>query len=466
MTEKNYDVVVIGAGPGGYVAGIRAAQLGMKTAVIEKDQVGGVCLNWGCIPTKALLRSADIYRNMKEASDFGLKAENIDFDLTAVVRRSRNVSKKLNAGVKYLLKKNEVDLIEGTAKVSGKGEVLVESSNKDVLTLQAKHIILATGARPRALPNIEVDGNIVWTSKNALVPRKMPKSLLVIGSGAIGIEFADFYHTFGVEVTVVEILDKILPLEDDEVSELIFKNLSKRGIKFELGSTVKSVEAKETHAVVAIEKDGITKTLRFDNVLVAVGVAPNTDNLGLENTKVKLDRGYVSVNEWCETDEAGIYALGDITKPPFLAHKASHEAVICVEKIAGKKDVEPLDPLSIPSCVYCYPQVASIGLTEKEAEKENRSIRVGRFPFSANGKAIAMKETEGFVKTIFDAKTGELLGAHMVGAEVTELIQGFAIAKKLETTELELAHTVFPHPTLSEMMPEAALDAMDMAINF
>lgn len=462
---SKYDIVIIGAGPGGYVAAIRASQLGLKTAMIEKEQVGGVCLNWGCIPTKALLKSADIYKSIQKASDFGIKVDNVSFDLTAIVRHSRNVSKKLNAGVKYLLKKNKVELIEGSAKIKSANQIIVDEGKKGEKNIDAKNIIIATGAKPRGLPNVEVDGEQIWFAKNAMVPRKMPKSLVVVGSGAIGIEFASFYNSFGVDVTVVEVLDRVTPVEDKEISAALEKSLTKQGIKIKTETTLQSAKKNGDKVTIKLKNSDGKEELEVDNLLLAVGIEGNVDNLGLEDTKVRVEKKHIKTDSFQQTDEKGIYAIGDVAAPPWLAHKASHEAIICVEKIAGK-DVKPLNPFRVPSCTYCSPQVASIGLTEDEAKKLNKVIKTGTFPFSANGKASSMKENEGFVKTIFDAKTGELLGAHMIGAEVTELIQGYAVAMGLETTENELMHTIFPHPTLSEMMHESVLDAFDKAIHF
>ncbi len=467
MAETSFDVVVIGGGPGGYVAAIRAAQLGLKAAVVESKHLGGICLNWGCIPTKALLRSADIFHSMQHAKEFGLSADNIRFDLAAVVKRSRGIAGQLSAGVKHLLKKNKVAVFDGTGKLAGRGKVSVTKDGKPVANLQGKHIILATGARASVLPGLEPDGKLVWTYKEALVPKSMPKSLLVIGSGAIGIEFASFYRTLGAEVTVVEVLPRVLPVEDEDVSAFARKAFEKEGIKIHTSAMVKALKkgADSVTATIA-PKDGKPFEVTVDRVISAVGITGNVENLGLEGTKIVVDRSHVVTDQWCATGEPGVYAIGDLTGPPWLAHKASHEGVICVEKIAGVADVHPLDTTRIPGCTYCRPQVASVGYTEAAAKEKGHDVKVGRFPFIGNGKAIALGEVEGFVKTVFDAKTGELLGAHMVGAEVTELIQGYNIAKTLESTEAELMHTVFPHPTLSEMMHESVLDAFDRAIHF
>lgn len=465
MAETSFDIVIIGAGPGGYVAAIRAAQLGLKAAVVEREHLGGICLNWGCIPTKALLRSAEVLRLAQHAESFGIVVPKVSFDLPQVVKRSRAISAQLQAGVKHLLKKHKVVVFEGQGKLGAKGSVTVTKDGK-TLTLAARHIILATGARPRVIPGLEPDGKLVWSYKEAMVPAAMPKSLLVVGSGAIGIEFASFYRTLGAEVTVVEVMDRILPVEDAEISALAKKAFEKQGIKVLAAATVKGLKRNADDVVATVESTGKTFDISADRVIVAVGISPNTENLGLEGSKVRFEKGHLVVNQWLETDEPGVYALGDLTMPPWLAHKASHEAVICVEKIAGVPDVHPLDIRKIPGCTYSHPQIASIGLTEEHAKAGGREIKVGRFPFQGNGKAIALGEPEGLIKTVFDAKTGELLGAHMIGAEVTEMIQGYAIAKTLETTEVELMNTVFPHPTLSEMMHESVLDAYGRVIHF
>ncbi|MDX9861987.1 MAG: dihydrolipoyl dehydrogenase [Rhodospirillales bacterium] len=467
MADTSFDVIVIGGGPGGYVAAIRAAQLKLKTAVVEREHLGGICLNWGCIPTKALLRSADIYHEMRHAAAYGLKAGDIGFDLPAIVKRSRGVAKQLNQGVGHLLKKNKVTVFDGAAKLAGAGKVAVSKNGKDVATLSAKHIILATGARARSLPGLEPDGKLVWTYKEAMVPDVMPKSLLVVGSGAIGIEFASFYRTLGAEVTVVEVLPRVLPVEDEEISAFARKAFEKQGMKIHTSAMVKALKkgANSVTATIAPE-GGKPFEVTVERVISAVGITGNVEDLGLDGTKVKVDRGHVVIDEWCRTGEPGVYAIGDLAGPPWLAHKASHEGVLCVEKIAGLPGLHPLDVTRIPGCTYCRPQVASIGLTEAKAKEMGHQVKVGRFPFIGNGKAIALGEPEGLVKTVFDAKTGELLGAHMVGAEVTELIQGYGVAKTLETTEAELMHAVFPHPTLSEMMHESVLDAYGRAIHF
>ncbi|MBW7849062.1 MAG: dihydrolipoyl dehydrogenase [Rhodospirillales bacterium] len=466
MADTSFDLVVVGGGPGGYVAAIRAAQLGMKTAVVEREHLGGICLNWGCIPTKALLRSADVFREIKHAESYGLTVKEASFDLDKVVKRSRDVAGRLQAGVKHLLKKNKVTVFEGHGRLNGAGRIRVTPNGAAGADLSAGHVILATGARARTLPGLEPDGEVVWTYKEAMVPKAMPKSLLVIGSGAIGIEFASFFHALGAEVTVVEVLDRVLPVEDEEISAMARKSFEKQGMKIITGATVESLRKSDGQAVATIAAAGKRTEQTFDRVILAVGIVGNVENIGLEGTKVRVEKTHVIVNEWLETDERGVYAIGDLVGPPWLAHKASHEGVICVEKIAGVNDVHPLDIRRIPGCTYCHPQVASIGLTEQKAKERGYEVKVGRFPFVGNGKAIALGETEGLVKTLFDAKTGELLGAHMIGAEVTELIQGFGVAKTLETTEAELMQAIFPHPTLSEMMHESVLDAFGRAIHF
>ncbi|MBI1209587.1 MAG: dihydrolipoyl dehydrogenase [Azospirillum sp.] len=462
MADQQFDVIVVGAGPGGYVAAIRAAQLGLNTAVVEREHVGGICLNWGCIPTKALLRSSEIHHLLHHLGDYGFSAKEVSFDLAKIVARSRKVAGQLSGGVKHLLKKNKVTLIDGHAKLLGGGRLEVDKAG----SFKAKHIILATGARARSLPGLEGDGKLIWTYKEAMVPTVIPKSLLVIGSGAIGIEFASFYLNLGAKVTVVEILDRILPVEDEEISALARKSFEKQGMRIftnaRTGALVKNADSVST----TIEAGGKSEPITVDRVILAVGIVGNVENIGLENTKVRLEKGRIVTDPWSATDEPGVYAIGDVAGPPWLAHKASHEGVICVEKLAGVKHVHPLKTANIPGCTYAYPQVASVGLTEKKATEKGYQIKVGRFPFIGNGKAIALGEPEGLVKTVFDAKTGELLGAHMIGAEVTEMIQGYAIARTLESTEAELMHTVFPHPTLSEMMHESVLDAYGRAIHF
>jgi dihydrolipoamide dehydrogenase len=466
MAEQSFDLIVVGGGPGGYVAAIRAAQLKMNVALVESTHLGGICLNWGCIPTKALLRTSEINHLLHNLDAFGFKADNISFDVKKIVERSRKVAAQLSGGVKFLLKKNKVTVFDGHAKLAGKGKLKVEKDGKSVADLAAKHIILATGARARSLPGLEPDGKLIWTYKEAMIPPTMPKSLLVVGSGAIGIEFASFYRNLGAAVTVVEVMDRVLPVEDEEISAFARKQFEKQGMKILTSATVKTLKKGADSVTATVESGGKSQDITVERVILAVGIVGNVENIGLEGTKIKVEKAHVVVNEWLETGEPGVYAIGDLVGPPWLAHKASHEGVICVEKIAGVKDVHPLDVSVIPGCTYCMPQVASVGLTEKAAKEKGYQVKVGRFPYIGNGKAIAMGETEGMVKTIFDAKTGELLGAHMIGAEVTELIQGYGVAKTLETTEAELMHAVFPHPTLSEMMHEAVLDAYGRAIHF
>jgi len=459
------DLIIIGGGPGGYVAAIRAAQLGMKVTLVEREHLGGICLNWGCIPTKALLRSSEIANLLKHAGEFGFEVKGYSFDLKKIVERSRKVANQLSTGVKFLMKKNKVEVVDGAAKLLGKGRVEVTGKDGKKTELTAKNIIIATGARARSLPGLEPDGKLVWTYKEAMVPETMPKSLLVVGSGAIGIEFASFYRTLGVDVTVVEVMDRILPVEDEEISAFARKAFEKQGMKIVTGATVKKLEKSGDSVTATIEQGGKSTQSTYDRVIMAVGITGNTENLGLESTKVKVDRGHIVINQWGETGEPGVYAIGDVAGPPWLAHKASHEGVVCVEKIAGVKGVHPLDAGNIPGCTYCSPQVASVGMTEAKAKAAGKEVKVGRFPFIGNGKAIAMGEPEGMVKVIFDAKTGELLGAHMIGAEVTEMIQGYVVARMLETTEQQLMNTVFPHPTISEAMHEAVLDAYGRAVH-
>ena len=466
MSEQSFDLIVIGGGPGGYVAAIRAAQLGMKTACVEREHLGGICLNWGCIPTKALLRSAEVYHTLQHLDEYGLSADNVAFDAAKVVQRSRNVSKQLAGGVAHLLKKNKVTVFDGAGKLAGGGKVSVSLAKGGEETLSAPHIILATGARARELPGLEPDGEKVWSYKEAMVPDDIPASILVVGSGAIGMEFASFYADMGAEVTVVEVVDRILPVEDEEISAFVHKTFEKRGVKIITGAKVTNLDKSGDGVAATVEtKDGET-VLNVAKVISAVGITGNVEDIGLEDTKVVVDRGHITINEWCETGEDGVYAIGDVAGPPWLAHKAMHEGVMCVEKIAGKGHPHPMDTTRIPGCTYCRPQVASVGLTEAAAKEQGYEVNVGRFPFMGNGKAIAQGEPEGLVKTVFDAKTGELLGAHMVGAEVTELIQGYTIARTLEGTEAELMGTVFPHPTLSEMMHEAVLDAYGQTLHF
>ena len=464
MADKSFDLAVIGAGPGGYVAAIRAAQLGKKVVVVEREHVGGICLNWGCIPTKALLRSAEVFHLMERAGEFGLKAGSISYDIDAVVKRSRGVAKQLSGGVAHLLKKNKITVIMGTATLAGKGKVEVKTDN-GAETLQAKDIVLATGARARDLPGLEADGKRVWSYKHALQPPHMPKKLLVIGSGAIGIEFASFFNTLGAETTVVEVMDRILPVEDAEISAFAKKQFVKQGMNILEKATVKQLDRAADKVTAHIETGGKVEKQEFDTVISAVGIVGNVENLGLEALGVKVDRTHVVVDEFCRTGVEGLYAIGDIAGAPWLAHKASHEGVMVAELIAGQH-AHPVRPESIAGCTYCHPQVASVGFTEEKAKAAGHEVKVGRFPFIGNGKAIALGEPEGMIKTVFDAKTGELLGAHMVGAEVTELIQGYVVGRTLETTEAELMQTVFPHPTLSEMMHESVLDAYGRAIHF
>lgn len=464
MAAQTFDVIVIGAGPGGYVAAIRAAQLGQKVAIVEREHLGGICLNWGCIPTKALLRSAEVFHLMHRAKEFGLKVEGASFDLDAVVARSRGVAKQLSGGIGHLMKKNKVTVFMGAATLPKAGTVTVKT-DKGTEELTAKAIILATGARARELPGLEADGDLVWTYKHALQPKRMPKKLLVIGSGAIGIEFASFFNTLGADTTVCEVLDRVLPVEDAEISAFAKKQFVKQGMKILEKATVKKLDRKPGIGVTAhIEKDGKVETQDFDTVISAVGIVGNVENLGLEALGVKIDRTHVVTDEFCRTGVPGLFAIGDIAGAPWLAHKASHEGVMVAELIAGGHP-HPIKPGSIAGCTYCHPQVASVGMTEQKAKDAGYTVKVGRFPFIGNGKAIALGESEGMIKTVFDAKTGELLGAHMVGAEVTELIQGYVVGRSLETTEEDLMNTVFPHPTLSEMMHEAVLDAYGRALH-
>ncbi len=465
-----FDLIVVGGGPGGYVAAIRASQLGMKVALVESQHLGGICLNWGCIPTKALLRSAEIHHLMKHGDAFGITASDIKIDFKKIIARSRAVASQLSKGIGHLMKKNKVTVFDGVGKlgkaVSVGREVHVSKDGKPFYELVAPHIILATGARARIIPGMEPDGKLVWTYKEAMVPEEMPKSVLVVGSGAIGTEFASFYLNLGVSVTLVEVMDKILPVEDDEISKLAQKAFEKQGMKVITSAKVTKLDKGKNNVKATIEAGGKREEITVDRVIMAVGIVGNIENIGIEGTKIKTDKNFIVVNEWLETGEKGVYAIGDVVGAPMLAHKASHEGVICVEKIKGEKHVHPMKKSNIPGCTYCMPQVASVGLTEKAAKEAGYKIKVGRFPFVGNGKAIALGEPEGLVKTIFDEKTGELLGAHMIGAEVTELIQGYVIAKTMETTEAELMHTIFPHPTLSEMMHESVLDAYGKVIHF
>jgi len=459
VAETSFDLIVVGGGPGGYVAAIRAAQLGMKTAVVEREHMGGICLNWGCIPTKALLRTSEVYGLIKHADAFGLTVKDVSFDARKIVERSRKVAKQLSNGVSGLMKKNKITVFDGTAKLAGSGKLAVALNDKSSTTLSYKNLIIATGARARQLPGLESDGRLIWSYKEAMVPPEFPKSLLVIGSGAIGIEFASFYRTMGAEVTVCEVLPRILPVEDEEVSAFAKKAFEKQGMKILTGATVSNLKKGANNVTATITAGGKSEQITVDRVISAVGIVGNVENLGLEGTKVKVEKTHIVIDQWGFTGEPNVYAIGDVAGPPWLAHKAMHEGVLVVEKLAGVKGVHPMKTENIPGCTYCQPQVASIGMTEAAAKAKGLQVKVGKFPFIGNGKAIALGEPEGFIKTIFDAKTGELLGAHMIGAEVTELIQGYSVAKTLETTEAELMATVFPHPTLSEMMHESVLAA-------
>jgi dihydrolipoamide dehydrogenase len=463
MAETSFDLIVVGGGPGGYVAAIRAAQLGLKTAVVEREHMGGICLNWGCIPTKALLRTSEVYGLIKHAEAYGLSVKDVSFDPKKIVERSRKVASQLSNGVSMLMKKNKITVFDGTAKLAGtdgaRRKVAVALKDKSNVTLTAKDVILATGARARQLPGLEADGKVVWSYKEAMVPPEFPKSLLVIGSGAIGIEFASFYRTMGAEVTVAEVMDRVLPVEDAEVSAFAKRAFEKQGMKILTSATVSNLKKGANNVTATITVGGKAQEITVDRVISAVGIVGNVENIGLEGTKVKVEKTHIVIDQWGFTGEPNVYAIGDVAGPPWLAHKAMHEGVLVVEKIAGVKGVHPMKTENIPGCTYCQPQVASIGLTEAAAKAKGLELKVGKFPFIGNGKAIALGEPEGFIKTIFDARTGELLGAHMIGAEVTELIQGYSIAKTLETTEVELMATVFPHPTLSEMMHESVLAA-------
>jgi len=463
MAARNFDMIVIGAGPGGYVAAIRGAQLGLSVAIVEREHLGGICLNWGCIPTKAMLRSAEVFHLMERAKDFGLSADKIGYDLDAVVKRSRDVAGQLTSGIGHLMKKNKVTVVMGEATIPAKGKVSVKT-DKGTEELTAKNIVLATGARARELPGLEADGDLVWTYKHALQPKRMPKKLLVIGSGAIGIEFASFYNTLGADTTVVEVMDRVLPVEDEEISKFAKKQFEKQGMTIMQKAMVKQLDRGKGKVTAHIETGGKVEKHEFDTVISAVGIVGNVEGLGLEELGVKVDRTHVVTDEYCRTGVEGLYAIGDIAGAPWLAHKASHEGVMVADLISGKH-AHPVKPESIAGCTYCHPQVASVGLTEAQAKEQGYKIKVGRFPFIGNGKAIALGEPEGLIKTVFDEKTGELLGAHMVGAEVTELIQGYVVGRQLETTEEDLMNTVFPHPTLSEMMHESVLDAFDRVIH-
>ena len=463
MAVDVYDLIVVGAGPGGYVAAIRAAQLGLKTAIVEREHMGGICLNWGCIPTKAMLRSSEIYELMQRADEFGLSIQKIDYNLDAIVKRSRDIAKKLSGGVTHLLKKNKVSTIIGEASIRKPGEVLVKANSAEKI-FAAKSIIIATGARAKELPGLEADGNLVWTYKNALMPPRMPEKLLVIGSGAIGIEFASFYNGLGADTTVVEVMDRVLPGEDAEISAAAQKAFEKKGMKIEVRATVKQLDREGTKVTAHIEKGGKLKTSIFDTVILAVGIVGNVEGLGLESLGVEIDKSHIITDKFCGTGVDGLFAIGDVTGAPWLAHKASHEGVMVAEMLAGQKP-HSVNYQNIAGCTYCTPQIASVGYSEAQAKEAGYSIKVGRFPFNGNGKAISLGETEGLIKTVFDAETGELIGAHMIGSEVTELIQGYVIGRQLETTEEDFINTIFPHPTLSEMMHESVLDAWDRAIH-
>ena len=465
MSDTSFDVIVVGGGPGGYVCAIRCAQLGLKTAVVERDRMGGICLNWGCIPTKALLRSSEVWHMLHRLKEFGISADNFKFDITKIVERSRAVSQQLSNGVAGLMKKHKITVIAGEAKLAGKGKLSVTKDGK-TSELTAKNIVLATGARARTLPGLEPDGLLVWTYREAMVPPSMPKSLLVVGSGAIGIEFASFYRTLGAEVTVVEVLDRVMPVEDEEISALAAKAFTKQGMKLKLGTTVTALKKGADNVTCTLkDKAGKTEEVTVDRVILAMGIVGNVENIGLEAVGIKVEKTHIVAGKYGETGVDGVWAIGDLVGGPWLAHKAMHEGVIVAEKIAGVKGVHPLNTANVPGCTYCWPQVASVGMTEAKAKESGRKIKVGKFPFIGNGKAIALGEPEGLIKTVFDETTGELLGAHMIGAEVTELIQGYVVAKSGELTDAELAHTIFPHPTLSEMMHEAVLAADKAALH-
>lgn len=463
MAENSFDIVVIGAGPGGYVAAIRAAQLGFKVAIVEKSHLGGVCLNWGCIPTKALLKSAEVYRTLLHAAEFGIQTQAVSFDFNKIIERSRSIAAKLSTGIQHLLKKNKIEVIQGHGQLLGKGKLSITNGG-EVRNLTAKHIIIATGARARSLADLKVDGTHVWSYREALNPQALPKSILIVGSGAIGIEFASFYSTMGSKVTVLELHDNILRAEDHEISKLAHQSFVKQGIDIKLKSQVKEYAITSEGIKVKLEVDGKVENLVVEKIISAVGVVPNIEGIGLENTKVALEHGFIKTDPYLQTTEPNVYAIGDVTMAPWLAHKASHEGIICVEKIAGLSPT-PIIRANIPGCTYCYPQIASVGITEEYAVQNKLNVKIGRFPLIGNGKALTIGEPDGLVKTIFDAKTGELLGAHMIGAEVTELIQGFIIGKTLEATEEDFMHTVFPHPTISEAMHESVLAAFNRAIH-
>jgi dihydrolipoamide dehydrogenase len=467
MTATRFDLAIIGAGPGGYVAAIRASQLGMRTAIIEREHLGGICLNWGCIPTKALLHTSELFQAMRHASAFGLAADNVRFDLDRVVERARKAAERLSNGVAYLMRKNDIAVIDGTARLIGEGRIGVTAkTGKPLPDIEAPQIIVATGARPKTLPGLEPDGRLIWTYREAMIPPSFPKSLLVIGSGAIGIEFASFYRSLGAEVTVIETLPRILPAEDGEISELAREAFQRQGIAIHTGTRVERVLKDADSVTARLRKpDGDIEEVTAERAILAIGITGNVEGIGLEQLGVRIENGHIAIDEWCRTEVPGLYAIGDVAGPPWLAHKASHEGLICVEKIAGARDVHPLDRTAIPSCTYSRPQVASVGLTEEAARSAGYILKIGRFPYSANGKAIAQGETEGLVKTIFDEGTGALLGAHIVSAEATELIHSLVIAKTLETTEAELIAAIFPHPTLSEMIGESVLDAYGRALH-
>jgi dihydrolipoamide dehydrogenase len=465
MPDTSFDIIVLGGGPGGYVAAIRAAQLGMKTAVVEREHLGGICLNWGCIPTKALLRSSEINHLLHNVGTFGFAVKEVTYDAKKIVERSRQIAKQHSNGVGFLMKKHKITVIDGHGALLGKGKIAVSKDGKALGEFQAKHIIIATGARARTLPGLEPDGKFVWTYKEAMIPEALPKSLLVIGSGAIGAEFASFYRDMGAEVTLIEVLDRVLPAEDEEISAFALKAFRKQGMKVHTSTMVKELKKNGADVTATLLAGDKTAQVNAERVVLAVGITGNVENIGLDKTGVRVDKSHILVNEWLQTDEPGVYAIGDIVGPPWLAHKAMHEGVVCVERIAGLNTAHPLDVSNVPGCTYCRPQVASVGLTERQAKEAGHEVRVGRFPFLGNAKATVLGDREGLVKTVFDAKTGELLGAHMIGAEVTELIQGYSIAKTLEATEQELMRTIFPHPTLSEMMHESVLDAYGQALH-